>query len=312
MSSPNAAPLRLGTRASKLARWQADWVADELRKRGHAVDLIEVRTQGDAQQVGPIAALGAQGVFTKELQAALLDGVVDLAVHSLKDLPTAVVPGLALVATPPRAPVGDALVSHVASSIDALPHGARVGTGSTRRRAQLLHLRPDLVVGDLRGNVDTRLRKLDDGEHDAILLAQAGLERLGLAHRITQAIAPGVLMPAPGQGALGIECRADDARTIAALVQLDDTATHAAVIAERAALARLEGGCLASLGAWGRVEQDMFRLSVCVLSEDGARRLDAHDWAPFTLSFDAAVELGQRVADVLRSRGAAALLRPRD
>jgi hydroxymethylbilane synthase len=311
MTSPTAVPLRLGTRASKLARWQADWVAAELRALGHSIDLIEVKTQGDAQQVGPIAALGAQGVFTKELQAALLDGVVDLAVHSLKDLPTAVVPGLALVATPPRAPVGDALVSHVASSIDALPHGARVGTGSSRRRAQLLHLRPDLVVGDLRGNVDTRLRKLDDGEHDAILLAQAGLDRLGLAHRITQAIAPGVLMPAPGQGALGIECRAGDARTCAALAPLDDLATRVAVTAERAALARLEGGCLASLGAWARIERGSLRLNVCVLSEDGVHRLDGDHSAPWPLSVDAALALGERVADDLRADGAIAVLRPR-
>ncbi|MGL4513979.1 MAG: hydroxymethylbilane synthase [Lacipirellulaceae bacterium] len=305
------APLRLGTRASPLARWQADWVAAALRAEGQAVETVEVKTQGDVQQVGPIAAIGAQGVFTKELQRRLLDGDIDLAVHSLKDLPTAAVPGLVLAATPPRAALGDALVSRVADSLDALPHGARVGTGSSRRRAQLLNRRPDLMVGDLRGNVDTRLRKLDDGEHDAILLAQAGLVRLGLADRITQAIPPDVLLPAPGQGALGIECRVADARTVAALFALDDSPTRAAVTAERAALARLEGGCLASLGAWGRIEGGELRLSVCVLSEEGDRRLDAELAVRFTQGFTDGAALGVRVADELRARGAVELLRPR-
>ncbi|TWT99371.1 Porphobilinogen deaminase [Botrimarina colliarenosi] len=318
MSRPNDAPLRLGTRGSQLARWQADWVADRLRQLGQAVDIIEIRTRGDAQQTGPISAIvdgdapatGGQGVFTKELQRSLLDGDIDLAVHSLKDLPTTPVAGLAVAAIPERAPLADVLVSAVATTIDGLPPRARVGTGSFRRRAQLLSRRPDLVIGDLRGNLDTRLRKLDDGEHDAILLAEAGLTRLGWTDRLAGRIPPSELLPAPGQGALGIECRTDDAVTIAALRPLDDFATHAAVTAERAALARLEGGCLAALGAWGRWEATTLRLSVVVLSDDGAKRLDAETAGPCA-DVPAAVALGEAVADDLLARGAASLLRAR-
>ncbi|QDV72682.1 hydroxymethylbilane synthase [Botrimarina mediterranea] len=309
-------PLRLGTRGSQLARWQADWVADRLRALGQPVEIIEVRTRGDVQQSGPISAIvegsgvGGQGAFTKELQRALLDGSIDLAVHSLKDLPTTPVDGLKVGAVPQRAPIGDVLVSHLATTIDELPQGARVGTGSFRRRAQLLNRRPDLVIGDLRGNLDTRLRKLDDSEHDAILLAEAGLTRLGWNDRLAGRIPPSELLPAPGQGALGIECRSDDEQTLAALRPLDDFGTHAAIAAERAALARLEGGCLAALGAWGRWDASELRLSVVVLSEDGVERLDAE--SSFSVSTLAdATTLGVTVADELLARGAAALLRDR-
>lgn len=297
-------PLRLGTRGSQLARWQADWVAMQLRGLGQQVEIIEIKTQGDIQQVGPIEAIGTVGVFTKELQRELLADRIDFAVHSLKDLPTTPVPGLALAAVPPRAPLADALISKVSDSIETLPQGARVGTGSFRRRSQLLNHRPDLVISDLRGNVETRLRKLDDGEHDAILLAEAGLTRLGLADRITERIAPQFLLPAPGQGALGIECRADAPLTLAALGQLSDLPTMTAVTAERTALARLEGGCLAALGAWGRIESNELKLSVVVLSEDGTKRLNAEKGGDPSLPFD----LGQEVADDLLSRGAAELL----
>ena len=275
MSEPAGDTLRIGTRASKLARWQSDWVASQLVARGHAIEIVEIPTTGDLQQSGPIASLGSTGVFTKVIQQALIDGRVDVAVHSLKDLPTAPIAGLALAAIPEREGVRDALVSPLADSIDALPDGARVGTGSHRRRAQLLNLRPDLRVLDLRGNVDTRLRKLDEGQYDAILLAEAGLRRLGLAERITQAIPESQMLPAPGQGALGIECRVGDEAVLTALVALDHPATHAAVTAERAALARLEGGCLAAMGAWGRVEAGRLLLSTVVLSEDGSQRLTA-------------------------------------
>ncbi|MEM6798959.1 MAG: hydroxymethylbilane synthase [Planctomycetota bacterium] len=307
MSEPAPRTLRLGTRASKLARWQSDWVAARLRSLGQAVEIVEIQTSGDAQQSGPIGAIGLTGVFTKEIQRALLDRRVDLAVHSLKDLPTAPVEGLTLAATPEREGVRDALISPVASSLDALPKGARVGTGSFRRKAQLLHHRPDLQVLDLRGNVDTRLRKLDEGQYDAILLAEAGLRRLGFASRITQAIATEVLLPAPGQGALGLECRADNATVVQALAPLNHMATRAAVDAERAALARLEGGCLAALGAHGRIEQDGLRLSVVVMSEDGRRRL-LHEAVGES---HAAIELGNQVAEHLLDCGAAALLRSR-
>ena len=302
------AVLKLGTRGSKLARWQSDWVAAKLRAAGHTVEIVEIQTAGDAQQSGPIEAIGAQGVFTKEIQRALLDDRVDVAVHSLKDLPTTPVEGLSLAAVPPREGVRDALISNIAASIDELPQGARVGTGSFRRRAQLLHQRPDLELLDLRGNVDTRLRKLDEGQYDAILLAEAGLRRLGLAERIAQAIPAEQLLPAPGQGALGIECRAGDAATRDAVAPIDDPTTYAAILAERTALARLEGGCLAALGAWGRVQQDkQLTLSVVVMSEDGKQRLFEESSCFITGAF----ELGVSVADNLLDRGAAALLRAR-
>lgn len=299
--------MRLGTRGSRLARWQADWVAARLRERGHAVEITTIRTEGDASQSGPVATIGSQGVFTKAIQQALVAGEVDLAVHSLKDLPTTLIPGLTIAAIPERAPLADALVSNVADSAAGLPEGARVGTGSFRRRAQLLNRRPDLTLGELRGNVETRLRKLDDGEHDAIVLAEAGLVRLGLADRITRRLPPQEMLPAPGQGALAIECRADDDATHEALTALDHASTRAAVTAERDALARLEGGCLAALGAWGRVDGERLRLSVVVLREDGSRRLDADGSA----IYGEHATLGERLADDLLSRGAAELLRAR-
>ncbi|QDU90323.1 Porphobilinogen deaminase [Pirellulimonas nuda] len=299
------APIRLGTRGSRLARWQADWVAGELQKQGCPVEIVPIVTEGDVQQAGPVEAIGSQGVFTKAIQRALVAREIDLAVHSLKDLPTAPVPGLMLAAAPPREAVGDALVSPVADSLDGLPPGARVGTGSRRRRSQLLHRRPDLRVGDIRGNVETRLAKLDSGEFDAIVLAQAGLQRLGLADRITAQIPSDQMLPAPGQGSLGIECRADDSATRAAAALLDCAATHAAVTAERAALARLEGGCMAALGAWGRFQGGRLLLSVVVLSDDGQRRLFEEG------AGDDPQALGVEVADRLLARGAAQLLRAR-
>ncbi|QDT67757.1 Porphobilinogen deaminase [Planctomycetes bacterium MalM25] len=310
---------RLGTRASQLARWQADWVAARLAEIGQAVEIVEVRTRGDAQQSGPISAIvdgdaastGGQGVFTKEIQRALLEGEVDLAVHSLKDLPTTPVEGLTVAAVPERAPVADVLVSPLTTTIDGLPQGARVGTGSFRRKAQLLHRRPDLVIGDLRGNLDTRLAKLDAGEHDAILLAEAGLTRLGWTDRLAGRIPPEELLPAPGQGALGIECRTNDPDTTAVLAHLDHFSTHAAVTAERTALNRLEGGCLAALGALAVLSDGSMSLSVVVLSEDGKQRLSSQRSAEVS-DLGTAVALGRTVADELLAQGAAELLRPRD
>ncbi len=210
------APLRLGTRGSKLARWQANWTAARLAELGTPVEIVEITTTGDVDQVHAIAGLGGVGLFTKEIQRAVLEGTVDFAVHSLKDLPTTRVPGLELAAVPQREVVSDALVSNAGRSIDQLPHAARVGTGSLRRRSQLLRLRPDLHMVDIRGNVDTRLRKLDEGMYEAIVLATAGLTRLGLVDRITQQFPPDQLLPAPGQGALGMECRAEDQRVLRA------------------------------------------------------------------------------------------------
>ncbi len=317
--------LRLGTRGSQLARWQADWVAGELRRLGHAVELIEIATHGDMDRGRSIEEIGTTGVFTKAIQQALLAGDVDLAVHSLKDLPTEPVVGLVLAAVPRRDSPADVLVCGAGSGergagsqnsgppalspqspvpCSMLPRAARVGTGSLRRQAQLRHLRPDLHVEEVRGNVDTRLRKLDEGQFEAIVLAEAGLRRLGLIDRIQHVLPFDVMLPAVGQGALGIECRADDDGTLAALVPLNDRDTFAAVAAERALLAHLRGGCMAPVGALGLVDAGQLRLQAAVLSADGAQRLAASDVA----GLDDAETLGRRVADGLIEQGAAALI----
>src|SRR3954447_2169680 len=266
--------LRLGTRASALARWQAEWVAARLQERGVAVELVPITTQGDVK-AGPLAQIGGQGLFTKEIQRALLDGKIDLAVHSCKDLPTAEVAGLAIAAVPARESTADVLLSLKADSIESLPSQARVGTGSLRRKAQLLHLRADLLIEDIRGNVETRLRKLDDAEYDAIVLAEAGLKRLNLDHRITQVIPRSVMLPAVGQGALAIETRVADARTRTLVAPLDHYPTHQAVLAERRLLLALRAGCLAPVGALARVDESKLALDAVVLSPDGKRRLTA-------------------------------------
>lgn len=296
-------PLRIGTRASKLARWQSDWVAAELTKRGHAIEIVEITTQGDTQQQGSVASLGLQGVFTKEIQSALLEEKVDIAVHSLKDLPTETVAGLKLGAVPPRENPADALVSR-SGKLAELTAGARVGTGSTRRRAQLLAARHDLEVLGIRGNVDTRLRKLDEGEYDAIVLASAGLTRLGCADRITERFGPLTMLPAPGQGALGLECRADDQALIAALAELDDRITHQATLAERSMLAELDGGCSAPVAAWGRLEEDQLRLEGLVASLDGVDVLRASTIG----KLDDAEEIGRIAAEQLLDLGAARII----
>jgi hydroxymethylbilane synthase len=295
--------IRLGTRASPLARWQAEWVAAQLRGRGIAVELVPITTTGDRGR-GAIEEIGGQGVFTKEIQLALLEGRIDLAVHSLKDLPTAATPGLWLAAVPERGPPGDALVSAIAASLDALPKGALIGTGSLRRRAQLLHYRRDLQMRDIRGNVDTRLRKLHQRGYDALLLAEAGLRRLGLAHEIAQVVPLEIMLPAVGQGALGLETRAADASARRIVAPLDHPPTHAAVRAERALLAALEGGCLAPVAALAGVDGDRLTLTARVISHDGAQMLEARQDAP---PADAEI-LGRRVGEVLLAQGAGELI----
>lgn len=291
-------PLRIGTRSSPLARWQAEHIAGRLRDLGNEVEIVFITTQGDVRS-GPLGQIGGQGLFTKEIQRALLAEEVDIAVHSLKDLPTEPVEGLTLGAVPERESPGDVLVSKKFNDFESLPAGARVGTGSLRRRTQLLHTRPDLVIEDIRGNVDTRLRKLDDGEFDAIVLAQAGLTRLGLASRITQVLPRELMLPAVGQGALGIEIRDIDERAQNAVRPLDDADTRAAVVAERALLAELRGGCLAPVGAWGRKDGDELLLDAVVLSNDGKVRLHAEGAS----SPADASSLGRRVAQILRQQG---------
>ncbi len=296
------ARIRLGTRASTLARWQAEWVAARLRKHHIEVELVPITTTGDRQQE-PVKRIAAQGLFTKEIQRALLDGRMDLAVHSLKDLPTEEVAGLCLASVPERAPVGDVLVAPDCESLDELPQGAVVGTGSLRRRAQLLHARPDLRVKDIRGNVDTRLGKVRSGRFDAIILAEAGLQRLGLEDQITQRLPLKVLLPAVGQGALGLETRSDDQATLQTVALLDHPASHQSVLAERTMLAALRGGCLAPIAAWGRPENGRLTLTGRVLSSDGTEKLEA------TCDGDDAIDLGSKVADSLLAQGAAELIR---
>jgi hydroxymethylbilane synthase len=302
---PNAPRLRLGTRGSQLARWQADWVAARLTALGVEVEMVEIATQGDVRQVGPIANIGTLGVFTKEIQRALLDGQIDLAVHSLKDLPTEPVPGLSLAAAPPREACGDALIAREAKSFDDLPRGAVIGTGSLRRQAQLLAARPDLKMADIRGNVETRLKKLEAGDYDAIVLAEAGLRRLQLTAHITQVLPKSIILPAIGQGALGVEARDDDPFTREILARLDDADTHRAVAAERALLYTLRGGCMAPVGAWGRVEDGRLALSAVVLSPDGKQKLECSAAADPA----EAEQLGRQVAEQLLAQGAAELIR---
>ncbi|WP_337174025.1 hydroxymethylbilane synthase [Paludisphaera sp.] len=308
MTSPDLPrSIRVGTRGSRLARWQADWVASALRERspGLAVELVEIKTHGDRDRNSPLAAIGGTGLFTKEIQRALVDGTVDVAVHSLKDLPTSGPDGLALAAVPGREEVADALIAPEHRRLDALPAGASVGTGSVRRRAQILHMRPDLDVRAVRGNVETRLNMALEGKLDAVLLAWAGLHRLGLHAHVTQRLEPPTMLPAVGQGALGIECRADDAPTRALLALLDDPAAHAAVVAERRALAELEGGCMIPMAAWGRMGDDgRLLLDASVFAPDGLRAISA------ALDGDPADpdDLGRRVAQALRDQGADAIL----
>ncbi|NDC62495.1 MAG: hydroxymethylbilane synthase [Planctomycetia bacterium] len=248
-------PIRVGTRASALARTQTGWVVDRLREAsaaGHPGFVIEtIATQGDARADVPVSRIGGDGVFVRELERALLDGRIDAAVHSLKDMPTAETPGLVLASVPRRATPFDVLVGRLQPTLESLPPGAVVGTSSIRRVVQVRALRPDLEIRDIRGNVDTRLRRLDAGDYDALVLAGAGLERLGLAHRITQILRPDAFWPAVAQGALAVQCRVDDRATRGVLEAVDDPATHLAVRAERACLAALAGGCLAPAGGGG-------------------------------------------------------------
>jgi hydroxymethylbilane synthase len=274
------------------------------------VELVEIATHGDIEQGRSIEEIGTRGVFTKAIQRALLAGEVDLGVHSLKDLPTEPVEGLVLAAVPLRESPADVLVSNIATSLDDMPNGARVGTGSLRREAQLRHFRPDLRIQAVRGNVDTRLRKLDEGQFEALVLAEAGLIRLGLADRIAQVLPFDVMLPAVGQGALAIECRGENEEgevAEVAFTALNDCFTNLAVTAERELLARLRGGCMAPVGAWGRFEGDELHLSAVVLSADGARRLAAHDMAKGAAAV-VPEELGIRVADALLAQGAAELI----
>jgi hydroxymethylbilane synthase len=252
--------LRIGSRGSQLAHWQANHIAGLLRDQGHSVDIEIIKTTGDRLQEVTFAQIDSKGMFTKEIEDALAEGRVDVAVHSLKDLPTELPEPFVLAATPPRADPRDVFVSVKYANLASLPLGARVGTSSQRRRAQLKALRPDLEAEEFRGNVDTRLRKLAEGHVDSILLAAAGLDRLEKTDWVRERLEPKDFCPAAGQGSLGIETRKDDHATIAAVAFLDDAATRFAVTAERAALAALGGGCQVPIGihcrAWTVQERE--------------------------------------------------------
>lgn len=263
--------LTIGTRQSLLALWQSNHIAALLRKQypGCEVVLKKIVTKGDRILDVPLAQIGGKGLFTKEIEEELINGTIDLAVHSLKDMPTVLPEGLCLTAITERANVGDAFVSNKYNSFAELPQGATLGTSSLRRKAQLLAARPDLKIIDLRGNVDTRLRKLDEGQYDAIILAAAGLERLGHKNRIKEVIPPNVCLPAVGQGALAIESRSEDPEVRQMLDFLNDIPTRQATSAERAFLGLVEGGCQVPIGVHADVEGQNIKIEAIISSLDG-------------------------------------------
>lgn len=298
--------LRLGTRGSALALAQATAVQQQLMAHhpGLTVDLVIIKTTGDKIQDVPLAKIGGKGLFTKEIELALLAGEIDLGVHSLKDVPTEVPAGLVLGAVPPRAEPRDVFISRQHQSIQEIPPGGRLGTGSLRRRAQLLHWRPDLEIVPLRGNVDTRLRKMNELGLDGLILAAAGLQRLGRAAEITTVLEPEIMLPAIGQGALGLEYRADDRATHELVAVLDDPATRLAVTAERAFLARLEGGCQVPLAAYARLEGGTLVLDGLIADLEGRRFYRERLQGPAA----AARDLGVELAEILLARGGRKIL----
>jgi len=324
MSGGGTGSIRIATRASRLALWQAHHVAELLSSSAPAceVEIVHISTTGDREQSEPLTQFGGIGVFTREVQKAVLDGRADIAVHSLKDLPTEPVDGLNLAGVPKRGPSADVLVfprdsqraNNVTTVADPsllkeiliLPTDARVGTGSPRRQAQLLHIRRDLKPQEIRGNVETRLRKLDEGQYDVLVLAEAGLIRLELGDRINVTLQPPAMYPAVSQGAIGIECRADDEQVRTALSHITDDGTINSVTAERSLLAALRAGCHAPLGVATEIDGDRLTLEAVVLSPDGTERIDAR---ATELAVNAE-ELGEKVAELLKSQGADGLISP--
>lgn len=298
--------ITIGTRSSKLALWQAQYVAKRLREQhaGLAVAIRRMTTKGDKILDAPLAKIGGKGLFTKELEDAMLAGEIDLAVHSLKDMPTEVPAGLTICAVTAREDPGDAVVSPQYRTLRNLPQGAKVGTSSLRRRAQLLHARPDLDIRDLRGNVNTRLAKLDSERFDAIILAVAGLKRLGFADRITEILPKSTILPAVGQGALAIEARADDAAAAGWVAFLHDAQTAACARAERAFLARVEGGCQVPVGVYATPCAAGLHVEAVIASLDGARLYRA----AMEGAAETAEELGRGLADRLLDDGGLSIL----
>lgn len=301
----HSSTLRIGSRGSQLALWQANHIAARLREQGHEVAIEIIRTTGDAMQSVSFAQVGTKGMFTKEIEEALIEERIDLAVHSLKDLPAMLTEPFALAAIPERADPRDAFVSTHYESFAALPNGARVGTSSLRRQAQLKSLRRDLVFVEFRGNVDTRMRKLAEGQVEAIILASAGLDRLGHSAEIRERFPALVLCPAAGQGALAIETRAGDTETMQVLRILDDAATRFAVTAERAALAKLGGGCQVPIGIHCEPTSEGYVIAGVVASPDGSDLLRAELEHQSGLSAEV---LGERLAQQLLELGAGRML----
>jgi len=296
------ARLRIGSRGSQLALWQAHHISALLRECGHEVELEIIKTTGDKITDVALAKVGTKGMFTKEIEEALAAGRIDLAVHSLKDLPTELSQGFEIAAVTTRENPRDVFCSHKYESIEDLPRAARVGTSSLRRQAQLKAVRPDLDIHPLRGNVDTRLRKLEAGEYDAIILAAAGLNRLGKTQLVKQVIPAEVMCPAAGQGALGIEIRAGDSVTRQHLAFLDDAAARATTTCERALLNKLGGGCQVPIGAFAQVRDGRLHLEAIVADPDGSKVLrESRDGSD-------PVQLGESVGEILLQRGGDAIL----
>jgi hydroxymethylbilane synthase len=310
----SAPALRIGTRASALALWQARHVAALIRAQPHAppIELVHIRTSGDAQREVPLWQSAGRAFFTREIDEALSQGTIDVAVHSLKDLPTTLAAGTTLGATLSREDPRDALLSRTGATLAQLPPGVRIGTSSLRRRAFIARARPDAVPAELRGNVPTRLERLRAGDYDAIVLAAAGLTRLGLAAHITSYLPPEEFPPAVSQGVIGVCARSDDARVLECLAPLDDAGARLAVSAERALLARLEGGCQVPLGALAVLEGSALHLRAAVCALDGSRELRVRGTLSATpgatLTTRDAAGLGERLAGELLAAGAAALI----
>ena len=296
------ARLRIGSRGSQLALWQAHHISALLRERGHEVELEIIKTTGDKITDVALAKVGTKGMFTKEIEEALAEGRIDLAVHSLKDLPTELSQGYEIAAVTTRENPRDVFCSRKYETIEGLPRAARVGTSSLRRQAQLKAVRPDLDIHPLRGNVDTRLRKLEAGEYDAIILAAAGLIRLGKTQLVKQVIPAEVMCPAAGQGALGIEIRAGDSVTRQHLAFLDDATARTATTCERALLNKLGGGCQVPIGAFAEVRNGRLHLEAIVADPDGSKVLrESRDGSD-------PVQLGESVGETLLQRGGDAIL----
>jgi hydroxymethylbilane synthase len=297
------AKLRIGSRGSQLALWQANHVSGLLRAQGHQVEIEVIKTTGDKITDVALAQVGTKGMFTKEIEEALAEGRVDLAVHSLKDLPTELASTFTLAAVMKRQDPRDVFLSLRYTTFRELPKGARVGTSSLRRQAQIKSVRPDLNIFPLRGNVDTRLRKLESGEFDAIILAAAGLNRLGRTERVREILPVEVMCPAVGQGALGIEARANDTATLNELAFLDDSAARRATAAERALLRTLGGGCQVPIGAYAEEVDGKLKMTAIVADPEGGNVLREQQ------SGSDPEELGGRVAQALLARGADSILK---